>query len=567
MPYYTNFLGLYKPSRNDNLAMDTTLADNFSSIDSKLGSSLTDEKGVTFLTLKERLASIAVDTSIEGIALASEYNLIGDGSTDDHEELQKMFNDSEGKVLHLEYGKTYGIASGYTVFIKSNTTVISHGAKFKKLSTGTTYPLELSGVNIWVDNITLVPFGTFNDVGLKITGTQIFIETVDITTDIANVGGNAIDFNGLFISNALYVTIGTIKAKNWERTVQIASSQHITIGYFDIEFFSLAVYLNDVKYFRSYGAHIRKKSSQADGDAGENSILIESKSHYASEDIYIANWLAEETGEHGYRLGGGYTISRVTFDNCTAKETGQGRNGNGTTEAGVGHGGCGFKVLGPTINGGYHRDITFNNCKAINGRDDILDGSLNFAGFYIGKCKNVTINSPTVDTDKVSTSARSWVNGIEIIGSEEVNINNPNIHYVNNHSIHIQDYQQDGYDWGSLISRIVINGGILATPLKNNVNVEAHYYTFRRLVVNNVLLEGGENSIKAIKDGTGDYLTCFASGYISIAPSQFSLDLTNEWIAQMSGIFTSSVNPCSDGSTFSSTAGFKIRKGGVWVDY
>lgn len=568
MPDYTNFLGLYKPNRNDAIALDTSLADNFATIDSKLGSALKDSEGNVFSNLGERFDSLDITSvKINEIVRASDYNLVGDGVADDTTELQRMFDDAQGKILLLESGKVYGINGSTTVHVRSNTTVFSNGAEFRKITNGTVYALELSGSNISFNKIRLIPSGTFNETGVKITGALCHVGIIDTSTETLNTGGNSVSLNSLLVDGAVLLKIGAVITKNWERPIQIANSQQVTVDYFDVQVFSLAVYIKDCKHLKLLGAHIRDKSSLADGDAGENGILLEAKTHNATEDIYVANWLVERTGEHGYRVGGGYEITRVTFDNCTARETGQGRNGNGTTEAGVGHGGCGFKVLGPTINSGYHREVTFNNCKSLNGRDDILDGGLNFAGFYIGKCINVTINNPIVDTDGVSTSATSWVNGIEIIGSEEVTINNPSIHHVNNHSVHIQDYQQDGYDWGTLISRIVINGGILSSPARSNYNVEARYYTFRRLTLNNVLLEGGTSVLRGFKSGTGDFLTCFASGYVSTGFSNMTLDGMDDWIVDMKGVFTSSPNNCANGSTFNSTAGFKIRKAGAWVDY
>lgn len=58
MPEYTRKLNLYKPSRLDSdLPIDETLAQNFQSIDDKMGSALEDQHGVMKGTLKESIDS------------------------------------------------------------------------------------------------------------------------------------------------------------------------------------------------------------------------------------------------------------------------------------------------------------------------------------------------------------------------------------------------------------------------------------------------------------------------------------------------------------------------------
>lgn len=55
MAEYTTNLGLFKPGTDNNLEVETTLRDNFNTIDDKLGSALTDLNGVKWTTLKARI--------------------------------------------------------------------------------------------------------------------------------------------------------------------------------------------------------------------------------------------------------------------------------------------------------------------------------------------------------------------------------------------------------------------------------------------------------------------------------------------------------------------------------
>ena len=139
MPNYTSFLGLYKPNRNDNLAMDTTLADNFSNIDSKLGSGLTDEQGKTYTTMKERLGTI--DTQISNLDSIQvnviEFGAVPDGITDS----TQAFKDAIGtgnKVVTVPAGN-YRVD---VIELPSNTTLIGNGKTTTYIKANDSAPIE-----------------------------------------------------------------------------------------------------------------------------------------------------------------------------------------------------------------------------------------------------------------------------------------------------------------------------------------------------------------------------------------------------------------------------------------
>jgi len=178
MPDYTNFLGLYKPSRNDNLAVDTTLADNFSNIDSKLGSGLTDSNGTTYATLKERLGIIDElnDNDDVGVVL----DAVGDGVTDNTQSLKDA-------IIEL---KRIG---GGRLFINAGDYRISEPILF-----------DLSGVDILGVPI-LSTFSPTDD----FIGDDLFIFSNGFDTAISgiNIEGIKIDMRGI-VGNGLTVVNG-----------------------------------------------------------------------------------------------------------------------------------------------------------------------------------------------------------------------------------------------------------------------------------------------------------------------------------------------------------------------
>jgi hypothetical protein len=135
----------------------------------------------------------------------------------------------------------------------------------------------------------------------------------------------------------------------------------------------------------------------------------------------------QNPGEHGYRLGGTYTIQNVWFSNCSAIKPGSAivvNNPNATEW----HGGCGFKILGNTSAVGHkHTNVFFNNClvEDINeqyGTFPTGHGSGNFAGFQIGTASNVYISNCSVK--KNVNTLYSCGYGAEILASDHVYFEN-----------------------------------------------------------------------------------------------------------------------------------------------
>jgi hypothetical protein len=512
----------------------------------------------------------------EFIIYAKDYNLIGDGITDDSIQLQALFDAAQGRILVLEQGKTYGIPNEKTVRIKDNTTIISNGAKFKKTTTGSNYCLLLSGTNITIDYLGYIPFTSASETGVKITGNNVTITKYESISDSPNCGGDSTSRNALFIYNSdinqvKTVRIGRVVTKNWERCVQVRNATDIQIDFLDIDTFKQALYLRDVTKSKFNGAYIRTTSSTAVGNPGENGVLIEAYSDNASRDLLISDWVVEDTAEHGYRVGGQSIASDITFRNCVSRRPGRGTIGDGGgTELGTGHGGCGFKVLGPTSSTKRHRNIKYFNCIAEDGRTDVSVSKVNFAGFQIGKCINVIIDNPIVRTNGVNTTDRSFVNGIEIIGCEDVNINNPNIGYVLNNGIHFYDADPAtaGGDFGTLLSRVNINGGFILNPVNAGIYVNASMYTFRRIRISGTMLDTGAAlyALQAVKSGAGTHSGCTAEGYVNPSTTVTTIDGLDLWIVNLSGVFTATANNAANGSTFRDSSGsFKVRKAGAWV--
>lgn len=502
-----------------------------------------------------------------------DYGAIGDGTTDDYTSLQNAFNDAQGRTIILEKDKVYGIPNNKTLQIRDNITLYTNGAKFKKITTGSNNCINITGSNVYIDYLNYMPFPSVSETGLKISGNNVTIQTYESVSPEPNCGGESVSKTALFIynsdtTNVTNITIGKVILSDWERNIQVRNASNIRIDNIDILNFKQGLYLRDVTRSSFNGAYVRGTSTTAIGNPGENGVLMEAYTDNATRDITVSNWVVEESAEHGYRVGGQSIVSDITFDNCVSRKPGRGSVGNGGSEAGIGHGGCGFKVLGSTSSTKRHRNIRYLNCTAENGRTDVASTRVNFAGFQVGKCINVVIENPIVRTNESSASARSFVNGIEIIGSEDVVISNPNIGYTTNNGIHIYDADQSTGDFGTLLSRVTVNGGLILNPVNAGIYAVANNNTYRRIVVTGTLLDTGASTygVYIAKSGAGNFTGCMINAKLVQNTGTTSLEGADTWLVNIEGSFFGT-NNCANGSMYKDTTNglVKIRKGGAWT--
>lgn len=136
MANYTDYMGLYKPNRNDDLELETTLAENFQTIDDLLGSAL--KKGSTiYSSLSARFSEI--ENLIENNTVyvnVKDFGAVGDGTTDNTNAFKAALNHIQNKgggTLYIPNDN--GNASYYiesAVPLISNLRVLSNGATLKK---------------------------------------------------------------------------------------------------------------------------------------------------------------------------------------------------------------------------------------------------------------------------------------------------------------------------------------------------------------------------------------------------------------------------------------------------
>lgn len=123
MENYTTFLGLYKPESTESIEIDSKLAENFETIDSKIGIALSN--GITtFENLNERLKMYENRFEYLDERNVMDYGAKGDGVTDD----TQAFHDAmaEGGYLIKVPAGVFRVSG---LLVPSNTMLVGAGKK------------------------------------------------------------------------------------------------------------------------------------------------------------------------------------------------------------------------------------------------------------------------------------------------------------------------------------------------------------------------------------------------------------------------------------------------------
>lgn len=367
-----------------------------------------------------------------GAALnAADFGILGNGS-DETTKIQAALNAASGKTLLFQAGKTYGYTQ---LTLKANATIFTFGSTFNRLAASTSAGFIVeSGVSVDVLNIT-TPGGSSGEKGMVIKGSNVTFDRLSITAAAQGVYNSlnyALEIESSPIGSVLSnITIRSFYCKYFSAGIFAKYTNFLSVSNALIEYYRTGIYLRDASNCRFDNSVCRYTASTAYGAPGENGVLLEASINSGtSHDIYFTNCSMENSGEHGYRLGGTYAIKNVWFDNCSAIKPGSAIvvNNPAATEW---HGGCGFKILGnTTVTGRKHTNIYYNNCLV----EDINEtygtfpsghSAGNFAGFHIGTASYVTVSNCVVR--KYSNVNYSSSYGVELLASDHVYFENVQI--------------------------------------------------------------------------------------------------------------------------------------------
>jgi len=453
------------------------------------------------------------------VVSVKDFGAVGNGVADDTAAIQNALNVATGKILLFVGSETYKYSQ---LTVKANTELLTYGCTFSRIAASTTAGFTFENdVNVDSLNIETPGGGTgvgTGDKGVLIKGSNVTLNNLSVVAAAQGVYNStnwAVEIvsapAGTQLSN---ITIKDFYCKYFSTAIFAKNVDLMTVDAVNVEYYRTAVYLRDVTRSTFTNVTTKLLGNAVNGVPGENGLLLESSlGSNSCSNLLFQDWYVADSGEHGYRLGGAFAISNITFNSCISDKPGSSIL-SGNLTGGEWHGGCGFKVLGgnSTITE-FHENIYFNNCGIIDtnityGTYPAGHGVNNFTPFLIVMAKNVHIsNCWTKAVDQAYCSR----NGILFTAVDGLYLNDCSFRDINLIAINpYREFPTPGFPGSDLgINNVIINGGlyevvtdvvgsgIVFYMIQNTTQPNTNWF------VNGAVFKGGTAAVRMEPAGVG----------------------------------------------------------------
>lgn len=477
------------------------------------------------------------------IYVDSDYATASDGTTDDNTKINSAFTraTATGAMVCFNGTKTYAL--GTQMAIPAGVKVRTNGATFRDLNgTASTSPLITVAAGAHIDQLVVdVPTGKSRRRAVSFTGTTAATQ-VDGSVKVVYADQQSASVNddaAVRISSATKVRIGGLVdvTKN-DRGLQILTGAEVDIGGLAITSYVRALLIENGTDVRIGRSKIKTASANASYTPGHVGVLIQSSTTDASRNITLEDFVIEDAGEHGVRVGGPERISNLFLTRFRIKNCG----------------GSGIKILG-TDSG----TPTATNDQIVIDSPIIEDcgtGGLtdNMCGMLLMFCSNVSVIAPTI---RKQSKLQSGYYGIRIAAVTTLLIDTPNISDATLDGIFIDNSLGD-------TAKVIVNGGIVAGNGRDGYRLTtAGVNAVRRMTVDGLVC-----------DSNGAYGANIAIGAATAVDSHIRIKTynnTTDAIACDSTAFHIDVTgqvttppTAANSSVIRDLTNTKIRGGGVW---
>lgn len=428
---------------------------------------------------------------------ARDLGLVGDGVADDTNALRTAL--TSGRTVVFDEGATYSYDPTAQLVVTAGTHLHFRGARLHERVSYDRPSIRIEG-DTYIDRLDVSIAGGALSRGVAIVGSDVHVGSLRVAA--RSQAGTHFRQRGVSIGDSALgptarVHLGDVYVTGWDYAFGVQAAQDVTVGSVTIRSSRQGVWVTDSKRVSIANGSSDGLSPNATGKAGENSVLLEATVDGSTHDIAVSNFQSYISGEHGFRIGGQFTIARVAFTNCYATKAG---SGIGSGVKPDNNGGCGFKVLGPTGNSdnlARHSNIAFLDCVVENTNGGKTGD--NVSAFNVGKCRNVRIVNPVVRAAPITgygeSSYSAWA-GVSLIGCENVDIVSPVIERCSFAGVHIFNINEPagGPTWGPDPAGIRVIGGTI-DHCPRGVNVALDGKILRRLNVTGTVFNGGEYAV------------------------------------------------------------------------
>jgi len=491
-----------------------------------------------------------------------DFGAVGDGVTDDTDEIQAALNAASGKVLLLGPKETYRITS---ITIPAGVTMVANGSVFRKKTASSSTAIRINGA-FQTDFLSLSTPGSGTDRGIRVTTSNVKIDRIVCTSDSVD-SNTGIEFQSTDGSTLNNIYIGSMQVENFLAGILIYNVSVSEFNRVRVIRYRTGVYLRDVSHTNFNGAYLTLTSPSATGGPGQNGLLVESTlSSGSTNNLRFNNWTVVNAPEHGYRFGGQLTIQDVWLTNCRSTLSGN--------AGAVATGGCGFKVLGASsVTGQRHRDFFFENC-IVEDVSTTGTGIGNFCGFLISIADNIHISNCSV---LKRTNPFSCWHGYSFESVTGVFLTNNYCEDSRQHGLRVVASVYSSFPgWDGINKDISVVGGYYgldtaanAPVLRLNADGATTPGSVENMTISGARFSGGNAAVRA-ETGltyTNNYfgLSYINSNALATQPPFLGLnDIVYNVIAPWSTAFGASGK---DTSVYQDTTNglVRIRKAGVWV--
>lgn len=364
--------------------------------------------------------------------LSSSYSL----GTDVAKPLQALFDASKNKIVRFNYKANFTFRT--RLIVRQNTTFDNQARAIFEADldlSNTSNPAlkfeqQCDGNFLQIN----IPSGKQHQrtvvFGLENQFDTVYIKSVDQQSTV----NDSID--ALVQIRGNYISLGRLVVENADHAITAFDCNYILVNNLDITSYLRGLKIESVNGFWLYSGHARTISPNAGPHPGHNGFLAENSNNW-----HVTNYTVEDSGEHGFRIGGDNS-NNWSWVNCASIKPGQ----------------CGFKV-NPSGNG-VIRDGLITGCWARDCSWGNASGT-NEDGLRLEKCRNVTVEGFKCYT---STGSKAY-DGIFINGCHDITINNPYINTTARDCIRIVDSDRE-------VNNIHISSPRLINPSEALVTID-----------------------------------------------------------------------------------------------
>lgn len=481
---------------------------------------------------------------------AKDFGLLGDGSDETPKIVAFLAAKAGAGKSYLQRDKIYGFTG--QLDLMAGLDLVTNGSTFRRLSTAGSYGIRVHD-DVKVDNLRLSTPGGPAEGGTEVIGSRVKIGRYKFTSDVEDCGVSSAR-NALYVHDANSVQVDRTYINNHSKPLRYLRTEDTVHGFTRANAATTGLYCTDTKRAIFKGGRIFGKSPSASGSAGQNAVLIESTIDLGTQDVRVIDWDAEDSPEHGYRVGGNYQVDNVHLVRCISRRAGSGSSPTG---------GSGFKALGPNGRGVYHTNIYLTGC--------------------------VSEDAGQVPGENFNALDLSWIDGFQVEGFISRKRSRP---YASTGGIRLSRLRNgvidspvvrdpltgaliflevDG-DTGVAMESVTISGGIVHRADFDVITMNCKSCTYRNVIVDGLLVLGGRAAVRAEIPASGGAYIQVQMRISHSDPKDTTggpaITGSNDILYVFTGLWYGSFGASGkDGSTYTDTTNgiIRTRRGGNWI--